>query len=273
MSKSSLYCSNEVYDFFPAKGKTFAVLSIPHAGETIPEIFVPYLTDNRRAMMEDVDYRVNQLVDIDAITSAGIAVMVAKIHRYCMDLNRSPNLALLNWKENTKGIQIVTKEPAQALQEQLMKTYYTPYYDCLKQLIEEVGLSTQRKVPMIDLHSMPSRPTEYHLKLNPNQGLVRASFCLSDLPDHSSCVPSFINFACQQLEKGGYSTAINDPYQGGYVTKFVNTLKTDNIQIEINRSIYMDEVNKELVPTLVEKLRPILTEALIKTLLLPEAFE
>lgn len=273
MLKCDHLTSNDIYDYYPAQQSPVALLSIPHAGEVIPGIFNEFLTDDMKAMMEDVDYRVDQLIDIGQITAAGITVIVAKVHRYCVDLNRSPTQALLNWRENTKGVQIVKKDPDQAVSAQLMAKYYRPYYDCLETIITEIFNTTGRKVPVIDLHSMPSRPTAYHLKLNPNQSQERASFCLSDLPDHSSCVPSFINFVKKELTVGQYQAVINDPYQGGYVTKFINTFHTNNIQIEINRSIYMDEEKKELVSTLVNKLKPILTQALIKTLLLPEALE
>ena len=49
--------------------------------------------------------------------------------------------------------------------------------------------------------------------------------------------------------------------------------RIDNIQIEINRSIYMDEIKKQLIGPLVDRLRPVLTESIINTLLLPEALK
>lgn len=274
MFKDLCFVSNDIYDFLPPTSKkAVGVLSIPHAGEVIPQAFKRFLTSDQIALMEDVDYRVHSLVDIDAIRAAGIAVIIAKVHRYCVDLNRPKEIAVLNWKENTKGLPIVMQQPDAETESAFLAEYYTPYYQCMTQAIKQIELDLKRKVPFIDLHSMPSRPTAYHMKLNPNQSLTRADFCLSDLPDHRACVPSFIQFAKSKLEQGGYSAAINEPYQGGYITKYVDTLHTDNIQIEINRAIYMDEVKKILVANLVEKLKPVLTLAVIETLLLPEAFE
>jgi N-formylglutamate deformylase len=110
---------------------------------------------------------------------------------------------------------------------------------------------------------MPSRPTEYHMKQNPNQKTYRADFCVSDRKG-KTCVPEFIRFFQQALSVDGYSADLNDPYVGGYITEYVDQYRTNNIQIEINRSIYMDEKSKVLVPEKVAKLKPILTEALIK---------
>jgi N-formylglutamate amidohydrolase len=62
----------------------------------------------------------------------------------------------------------------------------------------------------------------------------------------------------------GHESSLNDPYVGGFVTEYVDQFRTNNIQIEINRSIYMDETSKELLPLKVEKLKPLLTDVLIK---------
>jgi N-formylglutamate amidohydrolase len=110
---------------------------------------------------------------------------------------------------------------------------------------------------------MPSRPTDYHLKQNPNQKLERPSFCVSDRRG-KTCVPEFINFFQEKLTTDGFEAGLNDPYIGGFVTEFVDRFRTNNIQIEINRSIYMDESKKILIPSLVEKLRPLLTRVLIE---------
>ena len=62
----------------------------------------------------------------------------------------------------------------------------------------------------------------------------------------------------------GHESSLNDPYVGGFVTEYVDQFRTNNIQIEINRAVYMDESLKELVPDKVAHLRPLLTEVLIK---------
>ena len=64
----------------------------------------------------------------------------------------------------------------------------------------------------------------------------------------------------------GSSVAVNDPYIGGYVTTFVDRFQTNNIQIEINRSIYMDEDSKQLNDEKVKKLKPHLTKSIISGL-------
>jgi N-formylglutamate amidohydrolase len=101
------------------------------------------------------------------------------------------------------------------------------------------------------------------MKQNPNQKMHRADFCVSDQKGKTA-TPEFINFFRDQLVNAGHESSINDPYIGGYVTEYVDKFRTNNIQIEINRSIYMDETVKELIPSKVEQLKPLLTDVLIK---------
>jgi N-formylglutamate amidohydrolase len=101
------------------------------------------------------------------------------------------------------------------------------------------------------------------MKQNPNQKNHRPDFCVSDRKG-KTCRPEFIHYFQQELEKSGHESGVNDPYIGGYVTEYVDQFKTNNIQIEINRSIYMNEVSKELLPEKVKNLKPLLTDVLVR---------
>nr|MBA2403417.1 hypothetical protein [Bdellovibrionales bacterium] len=46
--------------------------------------------------------------------------------------------------------------------------------------------------------------------------------------------------------------------------EYVDQFRTNNIQIEIKRSIYMDETTKQLIPAKVETLKPMLTDVLLR---------
>lgn len=253
-----------LFDYYAPLGPHYrGLLSIPHSGENIPKAFEAYLSGDLRAYKEDVDYKVNELVDIEALQQAGVAVLVAHVHRICVDLNRAENNCVLFWKNNTQGKALVVKEPSQSEIDKFIETYHRPYYEILKSALQDLEKRKQAPVSMIDLHSMPSRPTEYHLKQNPNQKMHRPDFCLSDRKG-KTCLPEFIEFFQKELLGKGHEASLNDPYVGGFVTEYVDQFRTNNIQIEINRSIYMDEGSKELVPNKVAHLRPMLTEVLIK---------
>lgn len=255
---------NPIFDYYAPKGpKIRGILSIPHSGENIPPEFEAFLSGDERAYKEDVDYKVNELVDIPALQNAGIAVLVAHVHRVCVDLNRAESNCILFWKENTQGKKLVKVDPTAEETERFIETYHRPYFELLKSALNELDKSKKAPVSMVDLHSMPSRPTEYHMKQNPNQKMDRrADFCLSDRRG-KTCVPEFIRYFQEQLDVANYKPVLNDPYVGGFITEYVDGFRTNNIQIEINRDIYMDEKTKELIPEKVAKLKPILTQALI----------
>lgn len=255
---------NPIFDYYAPIGANYrGLLSIPHSGENIPPEFEKYLSGDLKAYKSDVDFKVNELVNIRHLQEAGVAVLVAHVHRICVDLNRAETNCVLFWKDNTQGQKLVVQDPDVLETQKFIETYYRPYYEILKSAIQDLEKRKKGQVSMVDLHSMPSRPTEYHMKQNPNQKTHRPDFCVSDRKG-KTCVPEFINFFRDQLTAAGYEASLNDPYVGGYVTEYVDQFRTNNIQIEINRVAYMDETAKELVPDKVLKLRPILTDVLIR---------
>ena len=105
---------NPLFDYYAPLGKTFrGLLSIPHSGETIPPEFKKYLSGDEAAYKQDVDFKVNELVDIRKLQEAGIAVLVAHVHRVCVDLNRAESNCILFWKENTQGKKLVVASQRQ----------------------------------------------------------------------------------------------------------------------------------------------------------------
>lgn len=254
---------NPLFDFYSPLGNNYVgLLSIPHSGELVPEEFEEYLSGDERAYKEDVDFKVNELVDIPTLQKAGIAVLVAHVHRICVDLNRAEENCVMFWKENTQGKKLVVKDPTPEKIRHFIDSYHRPYYEVMKTALLELEKRKSGKVSMVDLHSMPSAPTAYHLKQNPNQKSSRPDFCLSDRKG-KTCVPEFIRFFQEGLTTLGYEASLNDPYVGGFVTEWVDRFRTNNIQIEIKRSVYMDEVKKVLLPEKVASLRPHLTAVLL----------
>lgn len=248
--------------YAPLASDSLGILSIPHSGEEIPDVFKPFLSGDQDAYREDVDFKVNELIDIEDLQKAGVAVLVSHVHRICVDLNRSEDLCVLCWKDNTQGKKLVVQNPDRRETENFIETYHRPYYEILKSFIQDLEKNKKGAVSMIDLHSMPSRPTAYHMKQNPHQKNSRPDFCLSDRKG-KTCLPEFITFFQSELEQHGFVASLNDPYVGGFVTEYVDQFRTNNIQIEINRQIYMDEITKQLRPDKVSTLRPNLTRALI----------
>jgi N-formylglutamate amidohydrolase len=255
----------ETFRYYAPKNKYIGILSIPHSGESIPTEFNGYLTPNTRDLNCDVDYRVDHLVDIERLNNEGIAVIVSNIHRTCVDLNRSPDICVLTWKKNSKGKQIVIKEPTVEQNNLMVLKYHTPYFEMLRTMITELHKKTSKNISLVDLHSMPSEATEYHLKVTPNQPRFRPDFCVSDI-EGLSAEKTFIEQACKSLEVFSKNVKANFPYYGGYITRHIHKefKRINNIQIEISRALYMDEEKKELITEKSTPLKKDLTEALIE---------
>lgn len=254
-----------IFDYFSPNGSFIGILSIPHSGETIPDEFRPFLIEDETTLSKDVDTAVHKLIDIPALNNAGIAVVKAHIHRVCVDLNRSPDICVLNWQKNSHGEELVRQNPDEEQKALLAQKYHAPYYEMLKALINELAKGQERP-SFIDLHSMPSSPTKYHLEINPQQEKERPDFCLSDI-EGKSCDKAFIDFPTNELAKSYEKVYQNNPYFGGHVTRHIDAQfpETNNIQIEIKRGIYLDEPKRLLDPAKVAKLKPVLTQALINT--------
>ena len=102
-----------------------------------------------------------------------------------------------------------------------------------------------------DLHSMPQRAVKN----------------MKNIPDivlgdnfRKSCSLELINYIKDQFEKHGLIVSINQPYAGGFITRnYGNPSKgIETIQIEVNRSLYMDE-NKLLLKN-IEPIQKIFSE-------------
>lgn len=253
-----------LFDYYAPKTTLKGILSIPHSGEVIPAEFLPFIEGSKTELMQDLDFRVHELVDINRLRNSGIGVLKANISRITVDLNRSPEKTLFAWKKNSRGVEIIKSSPNQKLADELTASFYSPYFEFLKALLFELD-KKMKKPSVIDLHSMPSVATAYHLKINPNQPKIRPSFCLSDRSG-ITCDEDFIDQFTNALKINYPDSTNNMPYFGGYLTEFIHAILPhgNNIQIEISRGLYMNEETIELESTKVSELKENLTEALIK---------
>ena len=66
----------------------------------------------------------------------------------------------------------------------------------------------------------------------------------------TSCAPAVVRLVEAALTAFGYTVRRNDPYAGGYVTRHYGRPRegTHALQIEVSRSLYMDEARFERRP-------------------------
>ncbi|MHA1600003.1 MAG: N-formylglutamate amidohydrolase [Alphaproteobacteria bacterium] len=125
---------------------------------------------------------------------------------------------------------------AEALQR--IQRYYWPYHRSLQNLVEQTRTAFGSCL-LIDCHSMPSVGGP----MDRDSGRNRLDFILGDCHG-TACAPAIVEAVEGLLRDLGYHVARNAPYSGGFVTRHYGKPKagTHCLQIEINRSLYMDEI-------------------------------
>ena len=115
-----------------------------------------------------------------------------------------------------------------------IESLYKPYHRALRRLMrkaqDQFGVAI-----LVDCHSMPStglsreEPARPDVVIGDRYGI--------------SCTPLLSRIVEETLAQRGYSTTRNKPYAGGFITEHYGHPEAGKhtIQIEINRSIYMDE--------------------------------
>ncbi len=118
-----------------------------------------------------------------------------------------------------------------------VRACWQPYHDALAGLIETT-LATFGHCLLIDCHSMPSSATSGRVPL--------PEIVLGDVHG-ASCAPALTRQMERFFAGRGYQTQRNDPYAGGFVTRHYGRPRrgVHAIQVEIARTLYMDEVTLE----------------------------
>ena len=122
-----------------------------------------------------------------------------------------------------------------------VESFYFPYHHALQRLIENTRIKFGFCI-LIDCHSMPSTGGP----MDDDTGNNRVDIVLGNNHD-ASCAPQLLSYTSASLKRQGLSICRNKPYSGGYTTCHYG--KPDKgvhaLQIEINRSLYMNETNIE----------------------------
>jgi N-formylglutamate deformylase len=236
-------------------------ITIPHAGESIPDEAVWLKSLPEAVLMCDVDRYVNELYQ-PAISIFGIANIIAKTHRYVVDLNRLPDdidqdsveestnppgkfTTGFHWSQTTTSAPIMKKPMSMSMHKEWTETYFLPFHKSITEMFERYKKLGNKKIYHLDAHSMPSRGTSAHR----DPGQERPEIVVSD-QDGVSCEANFKDLVIKAYEKAGFQVGYNWPYKGGRITETYGqpALGQHTLQVEMNRAIYMDEFSKKKLP-------------------------
>lgn len=253
------YSKLKIFDEFNTKDFKFPiVMSSPHAGKVFPPEFLQNSALTEHELRASEDCYVTDLVK--EASDAGIPLLSLNLPRTFIDVNRdkieldetmffdAPKHNDINSRRCRVGLGVLHRVVYQnkniydgllSFEEakERIKNVYDPYHKRLKQLVDKCV----RKFGfcfLIDCHSMPSMICNI---MNESKAL---DFCICNLFDES-CPVEVSQKLYQELENRGFRAEFNRPYSGAFIT-FNYCQPRKNIytlQIEVNRSIYMDELS------------------------------
>lgn len=126
-----------------------------------------------------------------------------------------------------------------------IERYWRPYHQALRDAIEEAH-ARFGMVWHINCHSMPASSAPIVSRKGRS---ARADIVLGDR-DGRACDPELIHLVGDWLQGQGYTVRFNDPYKGAYLVEaYANPARgLNSLQIELNRSLYMDETSLKKSP-------------------------
>lgn len=241
------------------------VFSSPHSGSVYPESFLAASRLDPLTIRRSEDAFVDEL--FAGAIRTGAPLLRAHFPRAFLDVNREPYEldprmfeGRLPAGSNTRSVRVAgglgtiarivgeaqeiyhSRIPvAEALNR--IETLYRPYHRALRDLLD-LAWRHHGVAVLIECHSMPS--VAWLSAANRMDEAHRADFILGDRYG-TSCHPGISAWIETELESMGYSVRRNKPYAGGYITETYGApaMGVHAIQIEVNRSLYMDEARLE----------------------------
>jgi len=236
------------------------VFNSPHSGRHYPLEFLKQSRLSPLLLRRSEDALVDHLYDF--VPNLGAPLLTATFPRAFVDVNREPFeldpkvfdgplpktsndqsvrvMAGLGTIARVVGVGLEIYRKPLSLEEGLSRItdYYLPYHRVLSETLTETVNRFETAI-LIDCHSMPSG-------IKNSQSDARPDFVIGDRFG-SSAQPELVGLLIKLLQDEGYRVDYNKPYAGGYITEHYGNPSSGvhAIQVEINRSLYLDEMRLE----------------------------
>src|ERR1700761_6150733 len=247
----------------PATWRAPIIFNSPHSGSVYPQDFLEASRIDLPALRRSEDSFMDEL--IGDLSSGGFPVVRVNFPRSYVDVNREPYeldprmfVGRLPSFANTRSMRVagglgtiprVVGDGQEIYRERIsvddalarIEALYKPYHRALRRLINKAHQAFGVTVVM-DCHSMPSigvsrdEPRRPDVVIGDRYG--------------TSCAPILPDLVEQTMRAMGYSVGRNKPYAGGFITEHYGNPASGlhTVQVELNRSIYMDERRRERGP-------------------------
>jgi N-formylglutamate amidohydrolase len=235
------------------------LLSVPHAGRDYPQQLLDKLRVNPSELIRLEDRYADRLVQ-HAI-SQGITAIIASKPRAWIDLNRNEQdidtAMVKDWPHDARAVPSAKSRGGLGLiprrlpgcgelwkcrhlfseVETRINDTYRPFHAAINRILEDMHRQFGVAI-LLDIHSMPP--------LHSHQGWNRAEFVVGDRFGQSAG-SRYAQSIISVLAARDFKVALNHPYPGDQLLKRHG--RPENgihaIQIEIDRSLYLDELLRE----------------------------
>ena len=231
------------------------VIASPHSGRN-------YLSSvKEQSILDPVTLRSSEDAFVDELMdfapALGIPLICSEIPRAFVDLNRARDeldpAIIEGIKHNRQNPRVISglgviprvvangkeiysgKLSKEAAIERL-ENFWDPYHSKLAELLDRARQQFGYSI-LIDTHSMP-----HEAILNASSSFRTSQIVLGDRYG-ATCAPEIINDLIKLISKNGLRASRNIPFSGAYIVQKYGSpgLNRHAIQLEIDRSIYMDE--------------------------------
>lgn len=226
------------------------LIIVPHCSENIPPAI------RRQILLSDFQLRHKTDPYTDKIFHVKKAYCLkASYSRAVIDFNRAPDDFILDKKGLCEDGVLVTvpfrnkplykKPPDIGEVNNRIKKYYIPFHKKIKALLPKIKF-------IIDCHSLYSVDEKTKKK--------RADIAIGN-GRFLTCSRDLTLAIAKFFESKGFSVAINEPFDGGYIIKHYCAIdKIQGVMIEIKRSLYMNERTLRPYSNKIKKLNYIMVE-------------
>jgi N-formylglutamate amidohydrolase len=247
----------------PAEWRAPIIFNSPHSGSVYPHDFLNASRIDLMALRRSEDSFMDEL--IGGLSARGFPTVRVNFPRSYVDVNREPYeldprmfIGRLPSFANTRSMRVagglgtiprVVGDGQEIYRERIsvddalarIEALYKPYHRALRRLINKVHQAFGVAI-LVDCHSMPSigvsrdEPRRPDVVIGDRYG--------------TSCAPLLPDMVEETMRALGYSTGRNKPYAGGFITEHYGNPASGlhTVQVELNRSIYMDERRRERGP-------------------------
>lgn len=240
----------------PDRQTTAVVFASPHSGRDYPAAFLAQTVLDSRQVRSSEDAFVDRL--IDCAPEHGAPLIAARVPRAYLDLNRAPDEldpavieGIARAPHNPRvssGLGVIPRVVAGgraiyrgkltlAEAETRLTRFWHPYHRALRDLVEQTHGRFGHAV-LIDCHSMPHEAIESHAR----PGAPLPDIVLGDRFG-AAAAPEITAAVEAAFARAGFRVARNTPFAGAFIAQSYGRPSAGRhvVQVEINRSLYMDE--------------------------------